>query len=61
MKTKDYIKKYNFGPRVSGKPFEFPKEIYKDFMSELITQLEFNKATDNLAGFNNSVRVLKMK
>lgn len=62
MTTKEYTKKYEFAPRAFGQaPRPFPQEIYRDLMSELLIQLDFNKANDNLAGFNNSVRVLRMK
>lgn len=55
MKTKEYIKKHFSEGRYNQNNF------MRDLTDELVAQLEYNQATDNLKGFNNAVRVIHMK
>lgn len=57
MTTKQYVKKY--GLDISNK-FNH-KDFCQDLTSEFIALLEYNKANDNLKGFDNAVRCIKMK
>jgi hypothetical protein len=57
MTTKEYIKKYELN--VNNK-FNH-NEFVDDMKSELIILLELNKANDNIKGFDNAVRCIKMK
>lgn len=58
MKPKEYIEKYNIG--TGWKP-EVQKEFLSDLTSELLAICEYNKAEDNIRGFDNSVNVIRMK
>lgn len=57
MKTKDYVKKYRLN--------ESDKFDHKEFVSDLtfdfLTLLEVGKAKDNIKGYDNSVRAIRMK
>lgn len=57
MKTQEYIKKY--GLNESNK-FDHSAFV-QDLANEFISLLEINKANDNLKGFDNAVRCIKMK
>lgn len=57
MTTKEYVKKYKLD--LSDK-FNH-SDFCKDLASEFICLLEYNKANDNLKGFDNSVRCIRMK
>ncbi len=57
MKTKDYIEKYKLN--ISDK-FNHA-EFVQDLASEFIALLEVNKANDNIKGFDNAVRAIRMK
>lgn len=58
MKPKEYIEKYNIG---SGWKPECQKQFLSELTSELIAFCEYNKAEDNIRGFDNSVNVIRMK
>lgn len=57
MTTKEYVKKYslNISDRFNHSDF------CQDLASEFICLLEYNKANDNLKGFDNAVRCIRMK
>lgn len=57
MTTKQYILKYEL--HLSNK-FNH-SNFCQDLASEFICLLEYNKANDNLKGFDNAVRCIKMK
>jgi hypothetical protein len=57
MTTKEYVKKYNLN--LSDK-FNH-SDFCQDLASEFICLLEYNKANDNLKGFDNAVRCIRMK
>jgi len=57
MKTKEYIKKYELDKSDKFNHNEFVSDLTIDFM----TLLEVGKATENLKGFENGVRAIKMK
>lgn len=57
MTTKEYVRKYrlDLGPK-------FPhNEFVQDMHQELLALCEMNKAVDNLKGFDNALRCVKMK
>lgn len=58
MKTKEYLDKYNLH---KGWNTKIQNEFISDMTSELEAQLMLNKAEDNIRGFNNALRCLKMK
>lgn len=58
MKTKEYIDKYNLH---KGWNTKIQNEFISDMTSELEAQLMLNKAEDNIRGFNNALRCLRMK
>jgi hypothetical protein len=57
MTTKEYVKKYNLnkGTKFSHNGF------VQDMRQELLALCEINKALDNLNGFDNALRCVKMK
>lgn len=57
MKTKQYLEKYGLS---STNKFDHG-EFVKDLSSELLGLLELNKALDNIKGFDNAVRCVRMK
>lgn len=57
MTTKEYVNKY--GLHLSDK-FNH-SEFCQDLASEFICLLEYNKANDNIKGFENAVRCIRMK
>ena len=57
MTTKEYVKKYEL-----DKNDKFNHTYFvQDLASDLIALLELNKAQDNIKGFDNAVRCIKMK
>jgi len=57
MKSKEYVKKYNL-----DKGFNFNKtEFVNDFSVDFMTLLEVGKSTENIKGFENTVRAIRMK
>lgn len=57
MTTKEYVAKYNL-----DKSDKFNHSLFvQDLAEDLIALLEINKAKDNIKGFNNAVRCVKMK
>lgn len=58
MKPKEYIKKY--GIEKGWNPKHQP-EFLNDLTSELLAFLELNKAENNIKGFDNAVKVIRMK
>lgn len=57
MTTKEYVLKYKLN--VSDK-FDH-SEFVQDLTSDLIALLEMNKANDNIKGFDNALRCIRMK
>jgi len=57
MTTKDYVKKYNLDISDRFNHTDF----CQDLASEFICLLEANKANDNIKGFDNAVRCIRMK
>lgn len=58
MKTKEYLDKYNLH---KGWNTKIQNEFISDMTSELEAQLMLNKAEDNIRGFDNALRCLRMK
>lgn len=58
MKTKEYLDKYNLH---KGWNTKIQNEFISDMTSELEAQMMLNKAEDNIRGFNNALRCIKMK
>lgn len=58
MKPKDYIEKYSLK---SGWNTKHQTEFLNDFTSELLAFCEYNKALNNLKGFDNALRVVRQK
>jgi hypothetical protein len=57
MTTKEYVKKYNL-----DKSSKFSHNGFvQDMRQELLALCEINKALDNLKGFDNALRCVKMK
>lgn len=58
MKPKEFIEKYGiqggWNPRRQT-------NFLQDFTSELIVMLEYNKALDNIKGFDNALRTIRQK
>lgn len=57
MKTKDYVKKYKLDQNDKFNHAEFTVNLTTDFM----TLLEVGKAQNNIKGFDNAVRAIRMK
>lgn len=57
MKTKEYVKKYNLNVSDKFDHSEFVADLTVDF----ITLLEVGKSTENIKGFDNAVRAIRMK
>ena len=57
MKTKNYVEQYqlNIDDKFSHSDF------ISDLTNEFLVLLEFNKANDNIKGFDNAVRAIRMK
>lgn len=58
MKTKEYLEKYNL---YSGWNTKIQNEFITDMASELEAQCILNKAEDNIRGFDNALRCIRMK
>lgn len=58
MKTKEFIEKYGIQGGWNPKR---QAEFLQDFSSELIVMLEYNKAVDNIKGFDNALRTIRQK
>lgn len=57
MTTKEYIKKYSLDVNDKFNHTEFVQDLSSDF----IALLEMNKANDNIKGFDNALRCIRMK
>lgn len=57
MTTKEYVKKYELNINDKFNHSEFVSDLTSDF----IVLLELNKANDNIKGFDNALRALRMK
>lgn len=57
MTTKEYISKYNLNISDKFNHSDFVQDLASDF----IALLEINKANDNIKGFDNAVRCVRMK
>lgn len=57
MTTKEYVLKYNLSNSNKFNHLDF----CKDLASEFICLLEYNKADNNIKGFDNAVRCIRMK
>ena len=57
MTTKEYVKKYRLNESDKFNHSNF----CEDLANEFICLLEYNKATDNIKGFDNAVRCIRMK
>lgn len=58
MKTKEYLDKYNLH---KGWNTKIQNEFLSDMTSELEAQLMLNKAENNIRGFDNALRCIRMK
>ena len=58
MKPKDYISKFDLS---SGWKKEKQKDFLNTLTSEFIAQLEYCKAENNIKGFDNALKVIRMK
>lgn len=58
MKPKEYIEKYGIQGGWNPKR---QQEFLSDLTSELLAFCEYNKAENNIKGFDNSVKVIRMK
>lgn len=58
MKTKEYLDKYNLH---KGWNTKIQNEFISDMTSEFEAQLMLNKAEDNIRGFDNALRCIRMK
>ena len=57
MKTKEYVKKYKLDESDKFNHSEFVSDLTIDFL----TLLEVGKAQENIKGFDNAVRAIRMK
>ncbi len=57
MKTQDYVRKFELNINDKFSHNEFVADLANDF----IVLLELNKAQDNIKGFENALRALRMK
>ena len=57
MKTQEYVKKFELNKSDKFNHTEFVADLANDF----IVLLELNKAEDNIKGFDNALRALRMK
>ncbi len=57
MTTNDYVKKYKLSVSDKFNHSDFVQDLSNDF----IALLEINKANDNLKGFDNALRCIRMK
>lgn len=58
MKPKELIKKYKLE---KGWKSNYQNDFLQDITSELLAFLEYNKADNNIKGFDNAVKVIRMK
>ena len=58
MKPKEFIEKY--GIQGGWNP-KHQTNFLQDFTSELIVMLEYNKAVDNIKGFDNALKTIRQK
>lgn len=58
MKPKEYIEKYGIQGGWNPKK---QQDFLSDLTSELLAFCEYNKAENNIKGFDNSVKVIRMK
>ena len=58
MKPKEFIERY--GIQGGWNP-KHQTNFLQDFTSELIVMLEYNKAVDNIKGFDNALRTIRQK
>lgn len=58
MKPNEYINKLNIS---SGWKKYKQQEFINDLTSEFLAQLEYFKANDNIKGFDNALKVIRMK
>lgn len=58
MKPKEFVDKYNLS---SGWKSQYQKRFLSDLTSEFMAFLEYNKAQDNIKGFDQAVRVISDK
>lgn len=58
MKPKEFIEKYGIQ---NGWNPKHQTNFLQDFTSELISMLEYNKAADNIKGFDNALRTIRQK
>jgi len=57
MKTQEYVKKYKLNESDKFNHSEFVSDLANDF----VVLLELNKAEDNIKGFENAQRAIRMK
>lgn len=57
MKTQEYVRKYKLDKSDKFDHSEFVSDLANDF----VVLLELNKAEDNIKGFDNAVRAIRMK
>lgn len=58
MKPKEFIEKYGIQDGWNPK---HQKNFLQDLTSELIVMLEYNKAVDNIKGFDNALQTIRQK
>ena len=58
MKPKGFIEKYGIQ---GGWNHKHQTNFLQDFTSELIVMLEYNKAVDNIKGFDNALKTIRQK
>lgn len=58
MKPKEFIEKYGLE---TGWKAKYQNDFLQDMTSELLAFLEYNKAENNIKGFDNAVKVIRMK
>ncbi len=58
MKPKEFIQKYGIE---NGWNPKHQNNFIQDLSSELLAFLELNKALNNIKGFENAVKVIRMK
>lgn len=58
MKPKEFIQKYGIK---NGWDAKHQNDFLQDLTSELLAFLEYNKAENNIRGFDNAVKVIRMK
>ena len=58
MKPKEYVEKYGIQDGWNPK---HQKNFLQDLTSELLVMLEYNKAVDNIKGFDNALQTIRQK